>query len=262
MKKEGFVKHKSFAAALFLATVLLTLTSCGKEKTYQQEITDAWTKANGYESAMYSYENSYTNAEGINVTNNSEGAYNREEKAFRQISPYGTQGNGTQEQVFLPEENYIRYNLTGEEWGSFMAVGNKAWEYPSFLTTFFEQQISFENIDSIKKTEEDGAYLYTLTYKKSYMKERVEDQLEAARSYLEIYKESASNLSELETLENNVAYLEKMAEATGQLLYYVDKEGNLTGLGSRMEMEDGVDSYAMLRLSDFGKVSFEGYVEK
>ena len=255
------MKKRQLAVTVLLAAVLLTFTSCGREKTYQKEITEAWTRTNAYESASFSYESSYTDEDGINITNNQEGAYNHTEDAFRQVSAYGTQGSGKQEQVFLPEENYIRYNLTGEAWGSWTPVGNKAAEYPSFLTTLFEQEISFENIDSIKKTEEDGEYLYTLTYKKSYMKERVEDQLEAARSYLEIYKESASNLSELETLEKNVAYLEKRAEATGMLLYYVDKEGNLTGLGSRLEMEGG-GSYAMLRLSDLGKVSFEGYVEK
>lgn len=52
-----------------------------------------------------------------------------------------------------------------------------------------------------------------------------------------------------------------MAKAEGQVIYYVDKDGNLTGLGSKMLMENGGGTSAMLRLAEFGEISFEGYVE-
>ena len=93
------------------------------------------------------------------------------------------------------------------------------------------------------------------------MQSRVADQLEAARSYLEIYEDTASSMGEVDELKAKIENLEKMSNATGALLYYVDKEGNLTGLGSRMEMEGENATYAMLKLWDFDKVSFKGYTE-
>lgn len=252
---------KRIITAIVMMVVLWNLTACGTENTYKQEITDAWTKTNGCTSASYSYQNSYVSEDGIRITNSIEGAYNRTEDAWSQISAYGTQGVGKQEKVILSDGIYIRYDLDGEGWGTWTPINGERPEYASYLKTLFAQEISFENIDSIEKTEEDGEYLYTLTYKKSYMQERVAEQLEAARSYMEIYQETASSQEELELLEARIENLEKMSNAVGALLYYVDKDGNLTGLGSRMDMDSENGTYAMLRLWDLDKVSFEGYTD-
>lgn len=255
------MKKKLLATIAVLAALPLTMTACGKANTYKQEITDAWTKTNSYESASYSYQISYTNEDGIQVNSVNEGAYNRTEETWSQISDYGTQGIGKQEEVLSPEEIHIRYDLDGSGWGDWGKINSERTDYASFLKTLFEQNISFENIDSIEKAEENGEIIYTLTYKKSYMRAQVEEELEAARDYLELLQETSSDLTELDTLEQEVESLERRAEATGQAIYYVDKEGNLTGLGSRIEMEGGAGTYIMLRLSEFGEVSFEGYTE-
>lgn len=255
------MKKKLFVIIAVMAVLLLTLTACGKENTYKREIEDAWTKTNGYESASYSYENGYNDEDGSSVIKSIEGAYNRTEEAWSQVSDYGSQGKGKQEEVISPDGIYMRYNLNDEGWGAWTPINGELPEYASYLKTLFAQEISYENIASIEKTEEDGEYLYTLTYKKSYMQSRVADQLEAARSYLEIYEDTASSMGEVDELKAKIENLEKMSNATGALLYYVDKEGNLTGLGSRMEMEGENATYAMLKLWDFDKVSFKGYTE-
>lgn len=51
-----------------------------------------------------------------------------------------------------------------------------------------------------------------------------------------------------------------MAGAVGQVFYYVDEQGNLTGIESKMSMKNGSETRAMLHLSELGEVTFENYI--
>ncbi len=253
------MRHRKYIAVSFAAAALMGLIACGGQSGYQEEIIAAWTKTNQQESAVYSYEQTYINAEGASASSVVEGAYNRAEETWSQIASYGTQSVGKSEAVYSPDGIYYRYDLDGEGWGAWTAVEGELPDYAAYLTTLFEQEISFENIADITREEQEGEYLYTLTYEESYMEDQVEEELTATESYLEVEKDSSISQEELKVLEEKVENLRKMAGATGTVLYYVDKEGNLTGMGSRMTMEDGSGTGAMLRLSELGQVTFEGY---
>lgn len=252
---------KSMITAILLVAAFVSLSGCGKQESYQKEITEAWTKSNSYDSASYTYNNSYTNAEGASVVTEIVGAYNKKEEAWSQISSYGTEGIGKKEEVFSNDGVFIRYNLDGETWEAWGTLESERPDYASYLTNLFEQEISFENIASITKEERDGEYVYTLLYEENYMEEQVKEELTAAEAYLEVLDSSSASEEEVETIETRIANLELMAEAEGQVIYYVDKDGNLTGLGSKMLMKNGGGTSAILRLAEFGEVSFEGYVQ-
>lgn len=255
------MKKRSIITAMLLVAVSVSFSGCGKQENYQKEITEAWTKSNSYDSASYTYNNSYTNAEGASVVTVVEGAYNKKEEAWSQISFYGTEGIGKQEEVFSPDGVFIRYNLDGETWEAWGMLESEVPDYATYLMNLFEQEISFENIASITKEENDGEYVYTLIYEESYMEEQVNEDLTAAEAYLEVLNSSSASEEEVETIEKKIENLERMAEAEGQVIYYVDKDGNLTGLGSKMLMENGGGTSAMLQLADFGEISFEGYTK-
>lgn len=252
---------KSMIPAILLVAALVSLSGCGKQENYQKEITEAWTKSNSYDSASYTYNNSYTNAEGASVVTEIEGAYNKKEEAWSQISAYGTEGVGKKEEVFSNDGVFIRYNLDGETWEAWGTLESETPDHASYLTNLFEQEISFENIASITKEEKDGEYVYTLVYEERYMEEQVKEDLTAAEAYLEVLSSSSASEEEVETIETRIANLKLMAKAEGQVIYYVDEEGNLTGLGRKMLMENGGGTSAMLRLKDFGEISFEGYTQ-
>ena len=253
---------KKLFIGMVLSTLLLGITGCqDTEENYQKEIIEAWTQTNEYDSASYSYSNSYTNAEGLSVANSVEGAYNKEEDTWSQISSYGTQGKGKQEEVFSPDGIYVRYDLDGEGWKDWGTLQAELPEYATYLKNLFEQEISFENFESIEKKEKEEEYVYTLTYEESYMQEQVNEDLEAAEAYLEVLKSSTDSEENIKAMEQKIENLKMMAGAMGQVIYYVDKAGNLTGIGSQMVMENGGGTSALLRLSELGKVSFEGYTD-
>ena len=253
------MKYRKYIAVSLMAAALTGLTACGGQYEYQEEIIDAWTKTNQQDSAAYSYEQTYTNAEGALASSVVEGAYNRAEETWSQIAAYGTQGIGKSEVVYSPDGIYLRYDLDGEGWGAWSAVEGELPDYAGYLATLFAQEISFENIANITRVEQEDEYLYTLTYEESYMEQQVEEELTAAEAYLEVEEDSSISQEELKVLEEKVENLRKMAGATGTVLYYVDKEGYLTGMGSRMTMKDGSGTGAMLRLSELGQVTFEDY---
>ncbi len=255
------MKRKSIVAGLIMAASLVCLGGCGKETTYQKEITKAWTQTNSYDSANYIYSNSYTNADGAKVSSSVEGAYNRTEEVWSQISAYGTQGIGKQEEVFSPDGVFIRYNLDGETWEEWGELAGEKPDYATYLTNLFEQEISFENFASTVKEETEGETVYTLTYEKNYMETQVNEDLQAAEAYLEVLQTSGAEPEEIEYIEARVDNLKLMAGAQGQVIYYVDKDGNLTGIGSEMTMTNGAGTSALLRVSDFGEVSFENYTK-
>ena len=77
----------------------------------------------------------------------------------------------------------------------------------------------------------------------------------------EVLKTSGAGEEEIQTAQERVDNLEMMAGAVGQVIYRVDKEGNLTDIESKMLMENGAGTGSVLHLEDFGQISFKGYTE-
>ena len=255
------MKIRKIVTGILLTAIAVGACGCNQEKNYQDEIRAAWSKTNSYDSANYTYSNSYTNTEGVTAKKIVQGAYNTAEETWSQISAYGTQGIGKMEEVFSPDGVYVRYSLDGETWEKWGSIEAEVPEYAAYLKDVFAMEVSFDNFSSIIKEEVDEETVYTLTYKDSYMEAQVNEDLEAAEAYVEVLDSSGASEKEVETAQERVDSFKMMAGAQGQVIYYMDMEGNLTGIESKMLMENGAGTGSVLRLEEFGQISFEGYTQ-
>jgi len=149
----------------------------------------------------------------------------------------------------------------GEIWENWGTLEAEIPEYAAYLSGLFDQEISFENFASIKKEESEKEIVYTLIYEESYMEAQVNEDLIAAEAYVEVLNSSGASEEEIASAQERVENLKMMAGAQGQVIYYVDKDGNLTGIESKMLMENGAGTGSILRLEEFGQISFEGYTQ-